>query len=119
MAIIVKCLLKVLSSLRTNDPFMKTKEYLEWMSLAPADIPCWLAGGSLIWMWFTHSLALAFTLATIAFILSIIACYFGMPPREEFGKITNGAKRVLYPSFVVCVVIATLVIFAKQFPQYQ
>jgi hypothetical protein len=92
--------------------FVKIRETLEWLSLAPADIPCWFAAGALVGMRIAGSLFLAIIFAVAAVLLSLTACYFGMPPRDEFGETTNAAKRTMYPLFVVVVVIAVGVIFA-------
>src|SRR5207249_4200124 len=91
---------------------VKTRELLEWLSLAPADIPCWFAAGAVVWMWFAGSLLLAIVLAVVAVLLSLIACYFGMPPRDQFGKVTNLAKLTIYPLFALGIVIAVCVAFA-------
>lgn len=63
-------------------------------------------------MWFAGSLLLAIVLAVVGVLLSLLACYFGMYPRDEFGKVTNAAKWTIYPMFAVGVVIAVCVIFA-------
>jgi hypothetical protein len=93
---------------------MKTREVLEWLSLAPADIPCWLAGGALAWMWFAGSFLFAVVLAGVAILLSLIACYFGMRQRKDFSHLTNQSKVVLYPLFVIVVIIAVCWILANR-----
>jgi hypothetical protein len=90
---------------------VKRREILEWLSLAPADIPCWLAVAALLWMWFAGSLLLAIILAVVAILLSLGACYFGMRSRDEFGEVTNMAKLTIYPLFAVAILIAVCVLF--------
>src|SRR5262245_11636594 len=82
---------------------MKKTEVLEWLSLAPADIPAWLAGGALLGMWFSPNTGLAIACASAAVVLSIVACFLGMRPRTDLSAPTNVAKRVTYPLFVLLV----------------
>ena len=93
---------------------MKSREILEWLSLAPADFPCWLAVGSLVGMWFASTLFMAILFGVGAVISSVIACWYGMSARSEFSKATNASKLILYPLFAAMVVIAVGVIYVAR-----
>lgn len=96
---------------------MNKREVLEWMSLAPADIPCWLAGGCLVGMWYAGSLMLAIVLAVVAVLLALLACYYGMPAHADLGKTTNTAKLVAYPLNAVAVMlVAGAILMIRSYP---
>lgn len=89
---------------------MKPHEAFEWVSLAPADILCWLAAGSLVEMWYAESDLLLVLFGFIDLLLSMMGCWFGMRPNKEFSQVTNATKRYVYPIFVIIVMIAVAVI---------
>lgn len=93
---------------------MKKREILEWLSLAPADFPCWLAILALVGMWYANTLFLASAFGFGAVISSLIACYYGMPANIGFSRATNASKLILYPLFAVMTVIAVGVIYVVQ-----
>ena len=87
-------------------PISKKKEILEWLSLAPGDIPVWAAVAALAGLYFVRDTVLDAVLAVAAVGLSLLGCAIGMKPDPELSAVTNAAKIVVYPIVVVgCLIV--------------
>jgi len=89
----------------------KKKEILEWLSLAPGDIPVWAAGAALLGLYFAKATILDTVLALTAVVLALVGCVIGMKTDPELSSVTNAAKIVLYPAVVVVCLIVIYINF--------
>ena len=84
----------------------KRKEILEWLSIAPGDIPIWGAGAAILGMYYSNSTVIDTILAVAAFVLAVTGCVIGIKPDPEFSLATNTSKIILYPAAIIaCIVI--------------
>lgn len=87
---------------------MNKYEWRELLSLAPADILLWGAGGCLIGMKFINDPVKDSILAAVAVTLAIASCFVGMKKDERVSVLTNRLKKISYP---VCLIVVVLIIF--------
>jgi len=88
-------------------------EVREWLSLAPADFPVWGAAACIIGMKFSKNSTIDWSLAVVALVLTVVACFMGMNRDHRVSNFSNVVKKVAYPACVVAVLVLTYVNFTK------
>ena len=84
-------------------------EIHEWLSLAPADVPVYIAVACVSAAFFVDAGVLDSLLVLTALICSAMSCVYGMRRNARLSVFTNNAKLFAYPFYVsVCMVAACL-----------
>lgn len=88
-------------------------ELREWLSIAPADIPVWVAAGLVIAMYYTHNVVIDVILSILIVGLTLYACILGMKQDNRISRLTNMAKKVFHPLAVLLGLTMIYVNFAR------
>jgi hypothetical protein len=83
-------------------------EYKEWLGIAPADWPVYVATALLFLMYKADSFPVDVILALIALGLISWSCFIGMKHDPKVSRIANILKKVTYP---VCLVAGIVIIY--------
>ena len=86
-------------------------ELREWLGLAPADFPVYLACLCLVLTYFVKGGILDTFLVLIAIGACIVSCFIGMKKDWRVSGFTNGAKLATYPICLVACIILSLINF--------
>jgi hypothetical protein len=76
---------------------MKWIELREWLSLAPADLPCWASGALLVLTFFSGGGVLTASLAAGSIVLAVVGAVIGVRRNPQLGENYNRIKRWSYP----------------------
>lgn len=82
-------------------------ELREWLGLAPADFPVYLAAICVVVLFFTTNFLLDLALSVLAVSSTIVSCFMGMKKDPQVSAFTNSIKFIAYP---FCVFLATFLI---------
>jgi hypothetical protein len=82
------------------------RESREWLGIAPADFPVYVAFIFVVVLYFNNGTVLDVILSVSAFVLSVVACIIGMRKEPEVSGFTNVIKKISYPAcLLVCLVL--------------
>ena len=88
-------------------------EHKEWLGIAPADWPVYLAMALLVIMYKLDSLSVNVGLAFVAVGLAIWSCVIGMKTDSNVSTLTNIIKKVAYPCCLLLAIGAIYIRFTK------
>jgi hypothetical protein len=83
----------------------RNRELREWLGLTFADLLVYIALALAVAMLFFDNIVLNSVLGALAICISIASCPLGMKRDPEFSPLTNFAKLVSYPFFVLFVLV--------------
>ena len=84
-------------------------EIREWLRLAPADIPVYVAVACIGGAFFTGAGVVDTMLVLTALICSAMSCVYGMKRDARLSVFTNNAKLITYPFYLtVCMISAVM-----------
>jgi hypothetical protein len=75
-----------------------TDELREWLGVAPADIPCWLAIFALVGMFIINHDGIDLALAVIAVVLACVAWGIALRTKPNVSTFTNVVRHISYPA---------------------
>ncbi len=84
-------------------------ELREWLGIAPADFPVYLAVIFLVAAFFVGAGVLDTILVSTSLLACVLSCIIGMRKDIRVSGFTNGVKLASYPiCLVVCIVVSFL-----------
>ena len=82
-------------------------ELKEWLGIAPADFPVYLATVCIVVIFFSKNFPLDVVLSVLTVSCTIASCFIGMKKDPNVSAFTNSIKLIAYP---FCLALATFLI---------
>ncbi len=86
-------------------------ELREWLGIAPADFPIYLAILCLVIAYFVRDISSDIVLIVGAIVACIVSCFIGMKKDPKVSGFTNGVKLISYPTCLLGCIILSMVNF--------